>query len=275
MLSSLKCTEEMKDITIEDVHYKCEISHKLVRQLLNQQDPEVVKMVEKYFPLGISEAKRKEGNKSVCNDDCAVDTETADELKNLSFQSNLLSDRTATFFYGADNGQFSVAQLPLPLPPMYSSYPLYPVESGTFENRFANYPPYVSLPMGIGVDSSDCETMPILPDGSHSKGDSDSGDSATTNVFSYRDLSSAVSYPYSSSAWPPRPPQDSIYSPSLWPINNVLYPYLSVPVNTAFASVPYVMPSFPAHLFQDNQFSVPTAFPPFFIASQSKISKAK
>jgi hypothetical protein len=59
ILSALKCAEDLKDNTIDNVHYKCEVSHKLVKQLIHQQDSEVVKLIHKYYPGGIQELKEK------------------------------------------------------------------------------------------------------------------------------------------------------------------------------------------------------------------------
>jgi hypothetical protein len=82
ILSSLTCTQELHDTVIDDIHIKCDISYKLIKQLMSQHDLEVIALIHKYFPGGIDELKEK------------AETQTSQQQEQTANNNNSLTVRT-------------------------------------------------------------------------------------------------------------------------------------------------------------------------------------
>ncbi len=65
ILSALKCVNELRDSTSEGIHFKCDLSHKLMKQLSQRQDKEEIKIIHQYFPEGFGQMQNADETRSV------------------------------------------------------------------------------------------------------------------------------------------------------------------------------------------------------------------
>ena len=220
---------------------------------MNQQDAEVINLVKKYFPLGLQDYKFKDQAMGEVKSDDPDSTNPS-----LTVPANFAEGQGGYRESTMHGALPTNPQLPFPMPPLYNGYPLYPLELG-FDHRFTSPTghPYFAVPMTeISASEVDLSTFSpaigafpptqSLSDANQCKSDSESGESAISSSYSSRE--SRPPTVVVANPWAPRP-MESVYSapmfsPTAWPIQNIVYPYFSVPFNPGtLNSFPYLLPS--------------------------------
>lgn len=258
------------------MHYKCEISHKLLNQLVHRHDPEVLQLIHKYYPGGTQELKEK-----------AIQQEGVS--KGLTIQTTF-PPKDSVNHKNRNCGQRCT--IPHPVFPFSPFQPtsLYPLETVYYEQTGFGF-----TANGNSTTISSAEVVPGAESTSfnsfsgwmtstnvieaNTKAESDSGDSSTTNVFSFQELAQGINPPLHLPVLPPWSPQSTEPSPSSPPFYAALpspmgWPYMISMLPYTSNSPPLLYSPFPIGRSFRSSFNCDLPHPPL-ISPPRMNTKAK
>lgn len=234
-----------------------------------QHDPEVINLIQRYFPGGLEELKEKDQNvsQSIVSVPCGSNDGIKEPLTietTFTDKERAVGKRPARLTPGAPvaSSYMQHHNLSPVYPPYYTGAPFYGYDALMFDQRLMNP---LSTPT-LASSSSESElvtgtettvfnqltgafsTTQNILETNQTRTDSDSGDSATTNIYSYREQTQNISYPNSYyPSWPSNLLDPSFYSSPFSPplpwhsSSSFLLPYFSLPVGGSVAPLPFML----------------------------------